>query len=293
MSWLGVDDVDDTVQFMPFSRNDNDDDDLETPPPVDEIRVDHPGDASLMLLSEDDDDDSMLTTTAMISDVVEESLAEITILSSVPSSQVPQEQPPHASSVDSSISYSYTTTTTSAVVAVETASLNMPSAISVASTDTNCCNSSDRSTTIILPDRQTQHIIHATVAAEEQDSRNEIPISSSSWMRQFQTEQDWQEWRDSATLLLHAMNCSTDDDQMLAALIAAEEELFWTEHDRHGRNEDDTAAKMNNGGQKRAISITEKKTNDALARVLETVAVVGAITFASVAVVKIWKGRKE
>jgi hypothetical protein len=169
----------------------------------------------------------------------------------------------------------------------------MPSAISVASTDTNCCNSSDRSTTIILPDRQTQHIIHATVAAEEQDSRNEIPISSSSWMRQFQTEQDWQEWRDSATLLLHAMNCSTDDDQMLAALIAAEEELFWTEHDRHGRNEDDTAAKMNNGGQKRAISITQKKTNDALARVLETVAVVGAITFASVAVVKIWKGRKE
>jgi hypothetical protein len=330
MSWLGVDDVDNTVRFMPFSRNDtsgnsdeDDDDDLEPPPPIDEIRVDHPGVSSvLLLMSEGDDDDSMLTTTAMISDVVEESLAEITILSSVPSSQVPQEQPHyptdvdsedeeddqllqqqppqrsslslHASSIDSSISYSYTmatATTTSDVVAAETTttSLNIPgAALSVASTTTS---ESDPNTTMLLHHRQAENIPSTPVVTEQQDSRTE---TASSWMRQFQTEQDWQEWRDSATLLLHAMNCSPDDEQMLAALIAEEEELFWTTNMDHRHAAAVDSPQDVAGGRKRPVSIIMgDKANSACARVLEAVAVLGAVTFASMAVVKIWKGRKE
>jgi hypothetical protein len=97
------------------------------------------------------------------------------------------------------------------------------------------------------------------------------------WYSHFQTEQDWDDFRDAAYEMLKAIDCPLEDrDDLIAQLIAAEEDLFWEK----------SKSKCPAATGAVVAAVQEPKT-----WLLEVAAVVATVAIAGVAVVRILKGR--
>lgn len=128
--------------------------------------------------------------------------------------------------------------------------------------------SDDRTEASRGQDSQAEQLLGTTTnTAKLSTARTEDKLKL--WYSHFQTEQDWDEFREAANGLLKAMDCPLEDrDALIAQLIAAEEDLFWE-------------SKTNS-----VTLLAQPKT-----WLLELAAVAATVALTGVAIVRILKGR--
>lgn len=103
------------------------------------------------------------------------------------------------------------------------------------------------------------------------------------WYNRFQSEQDWQDFREATNKLLDAVDCPLEDrDQVMAELIAQEEDLFWERTKSTGEQQQQRAD---------AIYAVPSKNGMTARLLLEVTAVFATVAVTGVALVRLLKGR--